>query len=249
MKYLRVREHLRKRVRGMRPGQALPSETSLCAEYEVSRITIRRAICDLASDGLVVKEQGRGTFVSKPVVAQKYSERFAESIQGFYGQMAKRGERVSTQVLKQEVVFASSELARTIRLAPDDEVVELVRLRLVNGDVNHIVRTFLPTSLFPKAAAADFSEGSLYDFLREEHEADLHSAHLTIEVAMASAEESELLSLPDDSPLLQVSSKVSDGAGRPLLYGYSRLRPDASQIEIDVVARKDNEGEPNGCTA
>lgn len=237
MKYLRVREHLRKRAKSMRVGELLPSESELCAEYGVSRITVRRAVDDLAKDGLVVKEQGRGTFVAKPIVAQKYSERFAESIQGFYGEMTARGEQVSTRVLGQRVIYASPDLAEILQLAASDELVELVRLRSVNGEVNHIVHTFLPASLFPETATADFSEGSLYEFLRTRYAADLHSTHLTIEVALASEDEAELLQVASGSPLLQVSSRVSNAAGEPLLFGFSRLRPDTSQLEIDIVSR------------
>ena len=237
MKYLRVREHLRKRVKSMREGELLPPEGRLCTEYDVSRITIRRAVDDLAKDGLLVKQQGRGTFVARPVVAQKYSERFAERIQGFYGEMVARGEQVDTRVLSQRVIFATTELVRVLQLSPDDELVELVRLRSVNGEPNHIVHTFLPLSLFPATATREFSTGSLYDFLRSEYRANLHSAHLTIDVGLATEEEAELLELPPGSPILQVSSKVSDSDGTPLLYGFSRLRPDSSQLEIDVVSR------------
>lgn len=242
MKYLRVREHLRKRVKSMREGALLPSETELCAEYDVSRITIRRAVDDLAADGLVIKEQGRGTFVARPIVTQKYSERFAESIQGFYGEMAARGEQVSTRVLRQGVVFASPDLADTLQLDPSDELVELVRLRSVNGEVNHIVHTFLPVSLFPETATADFSDGSLYDFIRTEYSADLHSTHLTIEVALATDDEAELLDVAPGSPLLQVSSRVTNAAGDPVLFGFSRLRRDTSQLEIDIVSRPQGDG-------
>lgn len=238
MKYLRVREHLRKRVKSMRVGELLPSESELCAEYAVSRITIRRAVDDLANDGLVVKEQGRGTFVARPVVAQKYSERFAESIQGFYGEMAARGENVTTRVLRQQVVFATPDLAEVLRLDSDDEVVELIRLRSVNDEINHIVHTYLPVSLFPKTATKDFTDGSLYDFIRSEYGADLHATHLTIEVAIAADDEAEYLEVPPGSPLLQISSKVSDSVGHPMLFGFSRLRPDVSQLEIDIVSRR-----------
>lgn len=243
MKYLRVREHLRRRLQSMGEGELLPSEVELCAEYGVSRITVRRAVDDLAKDGLVVKEQGRGTFVARPIVAQKYSERFTESIQGFYGEMVGRGEQVGTQVLRQRVTFASPEMAAMLLLAPTDEIIELVRLRSVNGAPNHIVHTFLPRSLFPGTATADFTTGSLYDFIRTEYAADLHAAHLTVEVGLASAEEAELLGVGDGSPLLQVSSRVSDSAGKPMLFGFSRLRPDSSQIEIDVVSRQPKEDE------
>jgi GntR family transcriptional regulator len=241
MKYLRVREHLRKRVKSMRVGELLPSESELCLEYDVSRITIRRAVDDLANDGLLVKKQGRGTFVARPVVAQKYSERFAESIQGFYGEMAARGEHVTTQVLRQEVVFASSELAKTLRLDTEDEVVELVRLRSVNDEINHIVHTYLPVSLFPKTATQDFTECSLYDFIRSEYDADLHATHLTIEVGIAAEDEADHLEVPPGSALLQISSRVSDRGGNPLLFGFSRLRPDVSQLEIDIVSRHEEQ--------
>ena len=73
-KYLSVREHLRRRVSALPEHTLLPPEPQLCAEYGVSRITLRRAVDGLVADGHLVREQGRGTFVTRPAIRHEYRE-------------------------------------------------------------------------------------------------------------------------------------------------------------------------------
>ena len=163
-KYLSVREHLRRRVSALPEHTLLPPEPVLCAEYGVSRITLRRAV-----DGLVA-----------------------------------------------------------------DEVVELVRLRSVDGAPNHVAHSFLPAALYPTAAEADLSQGSLYEYLRREHAADLAHARIVVDVGTAAPDEADLLRVVAGSPLLVVRTTVRDTGGHPLVHSFSRLRPDVSQVEFEV---------------
>src|SRR3712207_3656624 len=82
-KYLSVREHLRRRVASLPELTLLPPEPVLCAEYGVSRITLRRAVDGLVADGHLVREQGRGTYVTRPAIRHEYRESFVHRIAGF----------------------------------------------------------------------------------------------------------------------------------------------------------------------
>src|ERR671927_1001020 len=126
-KYLAVREHLRRRVLALPEHTLLPPEPQLCAEYGVSRITLRRAVDGLVADGHLVREQGRGTFVSRPAMRHEYRESFVHRIAGFGTVMTEQGAQVGTTVLAQRVVPASPAIAAELALAVADDVVELVR--------------------------------------------------------------------------------------------------------------------------
>jgi GntR family transcriptional regulator len=233
-KYLAVREHLRRRVSALPEHTLLPPEPVLCAEYGVSRITLRRAVDGLVADGHLVREQGRGTYVTRPGIRHEYRESFVHRIAGFSSVMSETGAQVGTSVLTQRVVLAPPAVAAELRLSPADDVVEVVRLRSVDGAPNHVAHTFLPESLFPKSAEQDFSEGSLYEYLRREYAADLAHARIVVDVDTAAPDEAELLQVVAGSPLLVVRTTVRDSADHPLLHSFSRLRPDVSQVEFEV---------------
>jgi GntR family transcriptional regulator len=233
-KYLSVREHLRRRVAGMPEHALLPPEPALCAEYGVSRITLRRAVDGLVTDGHLVREQGRGTYVTRPAVRHEYRESFVHRIAGFSSVMTEQGAQVGTTVLTQRVVPAPPAIAGELGLVTSDEVVELERLRSVDGAPNHVAHSFLPESRFPRAAEQDFTGGSLYEFLRREYDADLAHARIVVDVGTAAPDEAGLLDVVAGSPLLVVRTTVHDSEGHPLVHSFSRLRPDVSQVEFEV---------------
>ncbi len=233
-KYLSVREHLRRRVTALPERELLPPEPVLCAEYGVSRITLRRAIDGLVADGHLVREQGRGTYVTRPAIRHEYRESFVHRIAGFNSVMTEQGARVDTTVLAQRVVPVPPAVATELGLAAADPVVELQRLRSVDGAPNHVAHSFLRAEAYPAVAEADFSEGSLYEYLRREYGADLAHARIAVDVGTADHEEAELLRVAAGSPLLVVRTTVRDSADRPLVHSFSRLRPDVSQVEFEV---------------
>ncbi|RBY88831.1 GntR family transcriptional regulator [Blastococcus sp. TF02A-26] len=233
-KYLSVREHLRRRVSALPELTLLPPEPVLCAEYGVSRITLRRAVDGLVADGHLVREQGRGTFVKRPAIRHEYRESFVHRIAGWSTVMAERGAEVGSRVLVQRVVPAPASIAAELDLEVAADVVELVRLRSVDGAPNHVAHSFLPAARFPGAAGADLDDGSLYDHLRAEYDADLARARIVVDVGTATPEEAGQLQIVAGSPLLVVRTTVRDSGGSPLVHSFSRLRPDVSRVAFEV---------------
>src|SRR4051812_49727893 len=165
-KYLSVREHLRRRVTALPEQTLLPPEPLLCAEYGVSRITLRRAVDGLVADGHLVREQGRGTYVTRPAIRHEYRESFVHRIAGFSSVMSEQGAQVGTKVLTQRVVPVPAAVAVELSLDGTADVVELERLRSVDGEPNPVAHSFLPATLYPPAAEGGFSEGSPSAFRR-----------------------------------------------------------------------------------
>ncbi|HEX2073073.1 MAG TPA: GntR family transcriptional regulator [Geodermatophilus sp.] len=233
-KYLAVREHLRRRVSALPEHTLLPPEPVLCAEYGVSRITLRRAVDGLVADGHLVREQGRGTYVTRPAIRHEYRESFVHRIAGFNSVMTEQGAQVGTKVLTQRIVPVPPPVAAELALPAGTDVVELVRLRSVDGAPNHVAHSFLPADRYPGAAVQDFSQGSLYEYLRREYSADLAHARIVVDVGTAAPEEADLLRVVAGSPLLVVRTTVRDSGDQPLVHSFSRLRPDVSQVEFEV---------------
>ncbi len=229
-KYVAVREHLLLRIVKMAPGTRLAPEPVLCEEYGVSRITLRHAVDGLIADGHLVREQGRGTFVTEPQFRTHYRERFADEVKGFYVQQTEEGFAVSSQVLRHAVVVAGETVAARLDVSSADRVVELVRLRFVNGTLHHRVTTYLPVDRFPLAATTDFTDGSLYGFLREAYDVTLVRNDLLVSVSAADGPTSEALMVDHGEKLLRVASTVFDQDDRAVAYGVSDFTPQNSEI-------------------
>src|SRR5690349_20056601 len=130
--YAQVAEILRERIRfgTWSAGAQLPSEAELCQMFNVSRPVIRQALQDLTTEGLVIREKGRGTFVATP----KISERLFQRLTGFYEDMVDQGYTPVTRVLKQRVVPASPKVASHLRIEQGMPVIEIERLRSVQDE-------------------------------------------------------------------------------------------------------------------
>src|SRR5689334_9092629 len=148
--------------------------------------------------------------------------------------MAEQGAQVGVTVLTQRIVPAPPWVAELLGLEVPTDVVELVRLRSVDGAPNHVAHSYMSAAAYPAVADHDFTQGSLYDFLRQEYDADLAHARIVVDVGTAAPEEAELLRVVAGSPLLVVRTTVRDSGGRPLVHSFSRLRPDVSQVEFEV---------------
>lgn len=231
---------LRDRCREASPGSALPSEVELCAEYGVSRITIRKAVELLANEGIVRKEQGRGTFVSQPDMVLKYRESFVDAIRGYYTDLTRRGHAVGTTVVFNGVRPATPVVATELDLPVSTPIVYLRRVRTVDGSLSHVGDASLPAKRFPELVNQDFSDGSLYEHLAASYGIKLTSSHFVVEVGFADREIAALLAVSEGSPMLVVHATVKDEMGLPVVYGTSWFMPQASQVEFATYVQRES---------
>jgi GntR family transcriptional regulator len=233
-KYVAVREHLLTRIQSMAAGDQLPAEPVLCDEYGVSRITLRHAVDGLIADGHLVREHGRGTFVVEPQYRVRFRERFADEVTGFYTQQTNEGFSVTTTVLRQRVTLAGEPTASQLGVNPADAVVELTRLRFVNGVLHHHVVTYLPFARFPETAEIDLTDTSLFAHLKAAHGVTLSRNDLLVSIDSASEQVAESLHTPVGEKLLKIASTVFDSDDVAVAYGYSHFTPQNSEISFGL---------------
>ncbi|RYF38460.1 MAG: GntR family transcriptional regulator, partial [Comamonadaceae bacterium] len=125
--YAQIEATLRERIRQMQPGEPLPSDRALASEFAVSYVTLRQAMARLASDGLVSREVGRGTFVQRSVV-----EKDMTGLTSFSEDMLNRGMRVHAAVLECAVKPATPEIADALRVLAGSPVTHIRRLRFAD---------------------------------------------------------------------------------------------------------------------
>lgn len=233
VKYIAVRDHLQRRLQGMTAGEQIPTEPTLCKEYNVSRITVRRAVDDLIQSGLLERVQGRGTFVTEPQYTEQIHETFTERVTGFHRQQAELGREVVTEVLANEVTRVAG-VAESLGLNPADELIELERLRYINGTLHQHVVTYLPAQRYPAVLAHDFSEGSLFEFLEAAYGVVLTRNDLLVRLDTVDESRAECLGIDEGDNVLAVDSTVFTSDGAPVAFGVATHTPQYSQLAFTL---------------
>lgn len=205
----------------LKAGDKLPSEAELVAQYKVSRITIRSAIRELEEDGLVVRSQGKGTFI-----APKKKLYSADDRVGFTHSCQQAGKEATTKV--EDVSWIYPTLTDMEFLEVDEDVTILCtrRLRFVDGEPT-MIETNHYNSNFAFLESEDL-ENSLYDVLQK-HKITLGKSIRTLEVVYANSQEANLLNIKKGEALLLFTDKHHDENGRPLfiskqVYCTERLK-------------------------
>jgi len=230
MKRAQVRDQLRDLINARQPGEALPSERDLSEQLGVSRPTLRAAIEDLTRDGLLIRQQGRGTFTSPRKVLQE----LAPTATGDFNVPPAAGEWRS-RVVTFELEPAGARLGRRMQLSPGDMLVNVVRVRIVDDEPMAIERILLPAAIVPAIAPADFEHGSLYQLLRIRYEVVVRDAVQTTEPTVIDAEESALLGVPLHAPALLFERTTKDSTGRIVEYTRSIYRGDRYRITTHLT--------------
>lgn len=236
-KYHRVKEVIQSRLADgtWPPGAMLPSEPELCREFGVSRITVRRAVSDLVHQGQLETVQGKGTFVTRP----KVHERFVQRAFGIYEDMERRGLTLVTEVLQQVIVPAPLEVANRLAIRPGERVHFLERLRSVEGEKLLHSTTYIPEMLCPALVHDDLSSGSLYRLLERRYNIQIARGERTIEAMAADSKTARFLDVALASPLLLLDTVSFLPDGRPLEYSRVLHRGDRAQIEIEFFRVED----------
>lgn len=217
--------------RSLHVGDQLPGEQKLCELFGVSRTVIRHALEQLDRDGLIVRIMGKGTFVAEP----KINEGLAGRLTGFYEDMVEQGYTPVSKVLRQERIDADARLARKLNLQVGDPVILIRRLRYVNDVPLQLVTTYLPEALCPEALHTDFTQRSLYIFLRSECDLHIAQGKRMLEAVLATEEEAELLQINPGAPLILLDSVSYLEDGRPLEYYRAVHRSDRARFEVNLL--------------
>ncbi len=216
----------------LNPGSAL-SERTLCDRFGVSRMTARQALRALRDEGLLYSERGRGTFVAEP----KFNVQTRQLL-GFSEDMKQRGFTPSSRVLSFHRHLATAEIAEQLQLPAEQEVFEIVRLRLADKVPMAYETCFLPVRLCPNLKPPDIERGSLYKALEENYGVSIEWADEVLAAAVATRQEAQLLALPARAPVLVVKRTVYADERTPIEVVRSVYRGDRYQAVIQLKRKK-----------
>ena len=231
--YRRVKETLARQITDgtLPPGAQLPSERSLCERFGISRVTARRALTALVEEGLVVSSPGRGWYVSEGPLSEP-----PNMLLSFTAMARARGFAPSARVLRSEVRSATLDESETLQVAPGADLLELERVRLLDGLPVAVDRSLVPVSICPAIVTTDFAEESLYDVLAREARVVPVSAACTVEATSAGDEVGPLLEIAPHEPVLVSRQVTRDRSGRPVELSRIVYRGDRYRFRTTLTA-------------
>jgi GntR family transcriptional regulator len=215
--YARVREHLIERIRSgeWKPGQLIANEFEIAAEFGVSQGTARKAIGDLASEGLVVRRQGRGTFVVEHTPAHVLFR--------FFNLFGADGTAVvpDSRDVKSSLAQASSEERKALGLEPNARVIRITRIRTRDGAPLITETIALPEALFPGLAEQAEMPNTLYDLFQKAYGVLVTRTDDRLSAVAADAETAAALGVAPGTPLLRIGRIAYGLDDRPVEWRVS----------------------------
>ncbi len=225
--YAQIAEVLeRDYVRQGAAGDRLPAEGELAARFAVNRHTLRRAVDELISQGLLERRHGVGIFITDQLLDYRVgaNTRFTQTL-------ADIGISTDTRVIRKMVTPAPAGVARNLALLADEPVLWLETLRLADGLPFCVISHFLPVKPFSELLDG-YSGGSLHDFLEKNHGA-LHRTESLVTAVLPQGDDAKLLGITQNRPVLRVKSlNVLDRDNSPVEYAITRFRADRIQLRI-----------------
>ncbi|MBF6542316.1 GntR family transcriptional regulator [Nocardia brasiliensis] len=218
-RYYGTKLALRQLISTLESSTALPPERVLAEQLATSRTTLRKALAELAAEGLLRRVQGSGTFVAPPKVVH------LQQLTSLTDDLDAQGLQVDSRILELTKVAADEVVAGRLGIAPGTRIHRLERLRSVDGEPLAIEIAHLADKL-PDLRRRLADKGSLYATLRDCYGIEVAGVEDTVETALTTPEEAALLDVAVGSPTLLIQRRACDPADRPIEWTRSIYRGD-----------------------
>jgi len=220
------------------PDKALPGELELAEKFQVSRVTMRRALDELVREGLIERARGRGSFAR----IQPGGGPLAAGVSGLLENLVSMGLKTRVTVVSMDMIGASDDVAAHLGVSAGAQVLKTVRIRSVEAGPIAVLTAFVPESI-----ARGFSMESLAQkpmlTLIEEAGVAVARAEQAMSARLADATTAPLLEVGFGAPLIAVTRVVYDTKGRPVQLLRGLYRPDRYEYRMTLTreVRKPNQ--------
>ena len=229
MRYLDVADDLRTDIASGRVGP-LPSEADIGEAHGVSRVTVRRALELLRDEGLITSRRGAGWFVATDPVRQPLGR-----VTTIESALEAAGAKPERRVLEFGFEPAPPEVAKTLGVAADTEVLRVLRLNLANGEPFALVTVWLPMAVGAHVSRADVERATFYDLLPL-HGVDAGRVVQTITATASEAVEARRLGGNAGDPLLACRRVTYDRSGDAVMVSEHRYPAQSTALVVEFPA-------------
>ena len=230
LRYVQVADEVRRRIgAGEYPTGALETEADLGSRYGVSRITVRKALELLRSEGIVSARKGSGWRVTVDPLRQVLG-----SFPTVEAALRDDGHEFRRQVLAFGYLPAPADVARRLQLASGDEVLQVRRLNYADDHVFDVVTTWVPGDVAAPLSRAEVEAHGVFGSLRV-HNVPIGEVLQTITATIATDDEAGLLGVHPDSPILVVEQMTIDPSGRPIKLSQHRYPAHRIHLEVRIA--------------
>lgn len=211
-------------------GGIIPSERELAKDFGISRMTVRQALNQMVSEGTLVREKGRGTFVAKRKIQQKNISSFSETVRA-------KGMVPSTKVLyfKKET---AGDVSSILNISKDDQIYVIKRLRLANGVPVGLEQVYIPAIFCPDLESHQL-EASLYQLINDKYGMKIDYMDNIIEASVTTADERKLLNINVATPVLRITGVSYISGGRKFSYERDIYRADQYSYNARIFLNRE----------
>ena len=199
-------------------GDKLPTETELEAIYNVSRITVRRAVKELCDKNILVKKQGKGTFVLDSSLRIRLNE-----IGGFHEAVEERNQTAFSELLSLEKKKASDEFSEYLNIPDTSDIIEVKRVMGHDDTVIFIDTCYLPCDRYPDIQKYLTGNFSVYKILKTIYHIKMVNSEKVIKVRKAKKDEAAYLHCEEGDPVFDIFKIVYDENDTPVHVSISIL--------------------------
>ena len=230
--YIQIAERLIAQIEsgGLSPGEQLPPERGLSAEIGVNRMTLRRALQVLESQGLIVRKHGVGTFIAEPKI-----DRQMEIVFRFTSGIQNRGLTPGAEIVSIEQILAAQVLAKDLDLPVSSPVYSILRLRSINQEPVMLESYKIPVQRFPGLDRYDLEKRSIYEIMEIEYGVPITRARQSFEPIIATEFEANLLKIKIGEALMLEKRLSYDSNNLPVEYGNDRYRGDRFRFVTEAA--------------
>lgn len=221
-------------TRGVYASGALPKEEALGERFGVSRITVRRALADLASLGLVERRHGLGTFVRGDLPKAR-----ARPSLGLIDGLRKAALETDVEVIEVALSVPPPDVAALLQLAPDEKAVHALRLRSIDGVPVMLTDAWVPAQLGKRVSASALRKHALYEILMAQG-VKFGRVVQEITAEVADPARARLLQVETGAPLLKMVRLLHDLEAQPVQHLTVSLTAERSRILMDIAGETIN---------
>jgi GntR family transcriptional regulator len=212
------------------PGQQIPTEEAICQTYNLSRVTVRRAIQTLVDQGLLIRKQGKGTFLAPPRPRITYE---IDRLGPFMDAFAASGEQVAAHLVD---FYWGTEKQVPACFAPAKSVLLYERLYETGGNPHGYLKIAIPAHLGEHISRADTANSGVYRILREKVGVEPYRASFNISSELPDHTLASRLRVSPTTPLLSLERISYDAKGEALERTVHHLLPEVYKLSVNVRA-------------